>query len=122
MPSCSTSRRLEEIAARIVDHLHWGAGPFELELMHDEETDTYRVLEMNPRPFPAWADFPSALGLNLPAQVKCRWYSRERTQREQPIAAGQWVFIRHQVELIGSMDDLALLSTQGIWKAARKPG
>jgi carbamoyl-phosphate synthase large subunit len=107
--------RLEAMARRIVEHLRW-RGPFELEFMHDESHDSFHVIEMNPR-FPAWADFPSALGLNLPAQVIAVLTS----QQMEPTASvppGRF-FIRHQVELIGSIDEIGSLATQGEWQAPR---
>lgn len=59
--------RLESISNRIIAEFHW-RGPFELEFIHDEFSDSYKLIEMNPR-FPAWVDFPSALGLNFPTQI-----------------------------------------------------
>ena len=106
---------LEKITARIVKHLQW-RGPFELELMHDEGSDTFRVIELNPR-FPAWVDFLSALGLNFPAQiVSLLTNGLVDPLPETPVGR---FFLRHQIEVIGSMEELALLTTDGIWQAQR---
>ena len=107
--------RLEDVTRRIVGHLNW-RGPFELELMHDEVADVFHVIEMNPR-FPAWVDFPSSFGLNLPAQV----VSLLTTGTADPmpeVPAGRF-FLRHQTELFGSMDDIARLMTEGVWQPSR---
>jgi carbamoyl-phosphate synthase large subunit len=107
--------RLVDIASRIVGHLQW-RGPFELELIYDEPAGQFRIIEMNPR-FPAWVDFPSALGLNFPAQIVAL-LTDGRLDRAPEVPAGRF-FIRHQVEMIGSMEELAQLMTEGIWQANR---
>jgi carbamoyl-phosphate synthase large subunit len=107
--------RLEEITRRIVMHLKW-RGPFELELMHDESSDVFHIIEMNPR-FPAWVDFPSALGLNYPSQI-VSLLTEGTMGPTVEIPPGRF-FLRHQTELIGSMDELAALMTEGIWQSHR---
>lgn len=107
--------RLEAIALRIVERLKW-RGPFELELMHDEEDDTFRIIELNPR-FPAWVDFPSAFGLNFPAQIVALLMG-EKVELAIEVPVGRF-FIRHQIELIGSVEDLEHLMTEGVRQAQR---
>ena len=116
--SCVVVRepRIEAIAASIASRLLW-RGPFELELMHDEDEDRFRVIEMNPR-FPAWADFPSACGANFPALLFDLATSGQ-TRTMTPVPAGRF-FVRHQIELVGTMDDLADLATVGVRPGKRR--
>jgi len=107
--------RLEEITRRIVKHLNW-RGPFELELIHDDATDVFHVIEMNPR-FPAWVDFPSSFGMNFPAQVVS--LLTKGTVDPMPVVPAGRFFLRHQTELFGSMDDIAQLMTEGVWQPSR---
>jgi carbamoyl-phosphate synthase large subunit len=116
--SCVVVRepRLEAIAASIANRLQW-RGPFELEFIHDEDEDRFRVIEMNPR-FPTWADFPSALGANFPAML-FELATTGRVRPMTPVAPGRF-FVRHQIELVGSMDDLADLATVGVRQGRRR--
>ncbi len=107
--------RLEEITLRMIRCLNW-RGPFELELMHDEESDIYRIIEMNPR-FPAWVDFPSSFGVNFPAQIVS--LIAKGTFEPMPDVPHGRFFLRHQTELFGSMDDIAQLMTEGVRKPVR---
>lgn len=108
--------RLEKTTARVVKHLRW-RGPFELEFMHDEAADRFLVIEMNPR-FPAWVDFPSALGLNFPAQI-VELLSDRPVQKAAPVPVGSF-FLRHQVELIGRIDEMSQLATRGVLQTKRR--
>ena len=116
--SCVVVRepRLEAMSASIASRLSW-RGPFELELMHDEDEDRFHVIEMNPR-FPAWADFPSACGANFPAML-FELATTGRVRPMTPVPAGRF-FVRHQIELVGSMDDLADLATVGVRQGRRR--
>jgi carbamoyl-phosphate synthase large subunit len=116
--SCIVVRepRVEALAAALASRLSW-RGPFELELMHDEEEDRFYVIEMNPR-FPAWADFPSALGANFPAML-FELATTGRTRPMTPVPVGRF-FVRHQIELIGSIDELADLATAGVCRGKGK--
>ena len=109
--------RLESIANRIIAELRW-RGPFELEFIHDEISDAYMLIEMNPR-FPAWVDFPSALGLNFPAQI-ISLLTQGNLEPFCPLSPG-WFYLRHQVETIGSLSELSQLMTEGIWEQKNKP-
>ena len=52
---------------RLIAHLRWN-GPFEIEAMKDDRTGELNLIEINPR-FPAWVDFPAALGANHTAAL-----------------------------------------------------
>ena len=48
--------RLSNLCARLIRELKW-RGPFEIELIREDSTGDYVLIEINPR-FPAWIDFP----------------------------------------------------------------
>ena len=94
---------------RLIRHLKW-AGPFELEFLREASTGDFYLLEMNPR-FPAWADVPALLGLNM-AELVVRQAEGEAVAPLGGCPAGQF-FLRHNVDLIGSVHDLGQLMSMG---------
>ncbi|MEZ6044055.1 MAG: hypothetical protein R3C11_00420 [Planctomycetaceae bacterium] len=101
--------RLDEISRGLIKHLKW-RGPLELEFIKDEVTQDFLLIEINPR-FPAWVDFPSQIGLNLPVQV-VRTLLNEEALRLPECEVGKF-FIRHSLDLVGSLSQLEQLSTLG---------
>ncbi|MGO9171569.1 MAG: hypothetical protein ACLP7P_06350 [Rhodomicrobium sp.] len=99
--------QLQAQAERIISCLKWN-GPFELEFIKGKRG--YALIEVNPR-FPAWCDFPSQIGCNLPAALLERAISRSCA----PIAACELgrLFVRHCVDLVGDISELAELSVAG---------
>jgi carbamoyl-phosphate synthase large subunit len=99
---------IEESARRIIGKLKWN-GPFELEYLK-RPGRPHALFEMNPR-FPAWVDFPSQIGCNLPA----RMLERMMGLPASPLAvcrAGQ-MFIRHCTDIVADIGDIASLGTHG---------
>ncbi len=100
-----------ELDARVretIAELRWD-GPFELEFIKAPHAPL-ALFEMNPR-FPAWVDFPSQIGCNLPARLL------ERLLDLAPAAlrrctAGQ-MFIRHSVDLVTDISEIAHMTTSG---------
>ena len=92
---------------RIIKALNWN-GPFELEFIKGPQG--YVLIEMNPR-FPAWIDFPSQIGCNLPASLVERAVARP-TCSVSPCEAGR-MFVRHCVDVVGDISELAELSVTG---------
>jgi len=95
---------LQESVEKIIKKLKWW-GPFELEFVKGKQG--HELIEMNPR-FPAWTDFPSQIGCNLPAMLVDMLLSR-------PVAAARVcepgrLFIRHNLDLVGDISQLAELS------------
>jgi carbamoyl-phosphate synthase large subunit len=86
---------------RIVAKLKWW-GPFELEFVKGSQG--HELIEMNPR-FPAWTDFPSQIGCNLPAMLVDMMLSREVTPAGN-CEPGR-MFVRHSVDLVGDVSQLA---------------
>lgn len=99
---------LDELVSKIIQALRWN-GPFELEFIKAPGRP-HQVFEMNPR-FPAWVDFPSQIDCNLPARML------ERILGISPVplkecAAGQ-MFVRHCIDIVGNIADLAQMATTG---------
>jgi carbamoyl-phosphate synthase large subunit len=101
---------LDVNVSRIVTALRWN-GPFELEFVKGRRG--YHLIEMNPR-FPAWVDFPSQIGCNLPAVHVERATMRSHTP-VGPCEAGR-MFVRHCVDVVGDIAELAELSVTGVLK------
>ncbi len=99
---------LDRIVQKIIRALKWN-GPFELEFIKGRRRP-HQLFEMNPR-FPAWVDFPSQLGCNLPAYM----VERLLGLKPGPLAAcepGQ-MFVRHCVDIVGNIADLAQMACMG---------
>jgi carbamoyl-phosphate synthase large subunit len=93
--------RLWTLVKRITKALRW-RGPFELEFVHGR--NGYELIEFNPR-FPAWVDFPSQLGCNLPGRL-VDLFVADYTTPAPKVPAGK-LFIRHCTDLIGDLTDIA---------------
>lgn len=99
---------LDALSERIIRALRWD-GPFELEFIKPPGRP-HCLMEINPR-FPAWIDFPSQIGCNLPALL----FERLIRQPTSPLAAcraGQ-MFVRHSVDLVGDFADFAQMASTG---------
>jgi carbamoyl-phosphate synthase large subunit len=101
--------RLNETSLEIIRSLKW-RGPLELEFIRDDASETFYLIEVNPR-FPAWVDFPSTFGHNLPALV-VEQLINGRMSRLPECPTGKF-FIRHSVDLLGDIAQLGELSTTG---------
>jgi carbamoyl-phosphate synthase large subunit len=98
---------LDVLVGRIVKALSWN-GPFEIEFVRGPRG--YVLIEMNPR-FPAWIDFPSQIGCNLPAALVQRAIGGAGGAPGR-CEAGR-MFVRHAVDLVGDIAELAELSVTG---------
>ena len=99
---------IDHLSQRIIHELRWD-GPFELEFLK-APGKPHALMEINPR-FPAWIDFPSQIGCNLPALL----LDRLLDQKPQPLktcAAGQ-MFVRHCVDLVGDFSSFADMASSG---------
>ena len=99
-------------AQHIIKALHW-RGPFEIEFLK-VPGGPHMLFEINPR-FPAWVDFPSQIGCNLPVRLFEMLLGRNPTKLKT-CDAGQ-MFIRHSVDLVGDIAELAKLSSDGEYRA-----
>lgn len=99
---------LDELVRRVVRTLRWN-GPFELEFVKVPHRP-HVLFEMNPR-FPAWVDFPSQIGCNLPARL----LEGLLGVKPAPLNActpGQ-MFIRHSIDLLADIGDVAHMAITG---------
>jgi carbamoyl-phosphate synthase large subunit len=103
-----SDKRLVQMCERLIGELRW-RGPFEIEVMRDEERSEYALIEINPR-FPAWVDFPSMIGANFPAALVEMIVTGRRPAPLPECPAGHF-YLRHQIEVHGHIDQLAALST-----------
>jgi len=97
---------LSELSANLIRELRW-LGPFEIELICDEKTGEYVLIEMNPR-FPAWIDFPAMIGANFASQLVEFMVNGGRVEALPECRPGSF-FVRHQVEVVGDVDRYASL-------------
>jgi len=107
---------LREAAEALMDALQW-TGPLEFEFIRDRQGDFY-LIEINPR-FPAWADFPSALGSNLAAAALEQLLEWPLTTVPE-VPSGK-MFIRHSRDIVCDSADFAQLVGEGrILRASHK--
>ncbi len=99
---------IDHLSQRIIHELRWD-GPFELEFLK-APGKPHALMEINPR-FPAWIDFPSQIGCNLPALLLERLLDQE-PQPLRTCAAGQ-MFVRHCVDLVGEFSSFADMASSG---------
>jgi carbamoyl-phosphate synthase large subunit len=92
---------LQDTVEKIIKVLKWW-GPFELEFVKGRQG--HELIEMNPR-FPAWTDFPSQIGCNLPAMMVDMLLSHQITPAA-PCEPGK-MFMRHCVDLVGDISQLS---------------
>lgn len=97
-----------DAAERIIARLRWN-GPFELEFLKSPERP-HVMFEMNPR-FPAWIDFPSQLGCNLPVRMVEQIFGLPLTPLEHCNAGS--MFLRHCTDLITDISAIAQIGNHG---------
>lgn len=101
---------LRDLCGKLVRELKW-RGPFEIEVMKDDATGRHCLIEINPR-FPAWVDFPARFGLNFAAAL-AQFAASGEAPALMPEPEPGWFYLRHQVEVLGHLDQLAALSVSG---------
>ena len=100
---------LDQMSEKIIQELQWN-GPFELEFLKAPR-EPHALFEINPR-FPAWVDFPSQIGCNLPVRLIEQVYCIEPTPL-RTCTAGQ-MFVRHSIDLVGDISELANMANTGV--------
>jgi len=99
---------LEGAASALVRELQW-LGPVEFEFIRSQSGDLY-LIEINPR-FPAWADFPAAVGCNLAAgalQQLLGW----PVDPLPDLPAGK-LFIRHCLDVVCDAEEFGHMAVEG---------
>jgi carbamoyl-phosphate synthase large subunit len=99
---------LHAVAAAFARATRW-RGPFEVEVMRDEE-GRYHLIEVNPR-FPAWCYLSAAAGVNLPRMVV-------ELAAGRPVSlAGDYqvgaMFVRISLDQVASLGDFQRMVTMG---------
>jgi carbamoyl-phosphate synthase large subunit len=109
---------MDALSERIIRALRWN-GPFELEFIKALGRP-HALMEINPR-FPAWIDFPSQLGCNLPALLFDRLLGHP--VKPPPACSPGRMFVRHSVDLAGDFADFAAMASTGerIFRPLQKP-
>jgi len=105
-------RKLDSAVTQIIKSLRW-QGPFEIEFLKMPRRP-HLLFEINPR-FPAWVDFPAQIGCNLPAYLLGLLRDEVAVKLER-CDAGQ-MFIRHSLDLVADIAELAKLSSDGEYVA-----
>jgi carbamoyl-phosphate synthase large subunit len=99
---------LQQAAEALLGALQW-RGPLEFEFIRDQEGVFY-LIEINPR-FPAWADFPAAVGCNL--AVAALEQLLEWPATPLPAVPAGKMFLRHSQDIVCDSAEFARLATEG---------
>ena len=97
------SKGLFDCARRLVKHLQW-RGPMEIEIMRNEKTDEYYLIEINPR-FPAWIFLSHGAECNLPEILLRHVYEDIPVKQIPIIAKPGTMFLRYSQDMIISMPE-----------------
>lgn len=107
-------QKLTAAAGALMQELKWG-GPLEMEFLRTRD-GVFHLIEINPR-FPAWSDFPAALGCNLGA-IALQALLGQQPSPLAPIPPGK-IFLRHNVDMVCDSLEFGTLATEG--RIIRKP-
>lgn len=107
---------LNRTGMTLIRALQW-RGPLELEFIQDEASGAFYLLEINPR-FPAWVDFPSTFGHNMPALLIDELVFDGMTPLP-PCEPGVF-YLRATMDITCRVEDMGQLTTFGEWQS-RKP-
>ena len=100
---------LLDFARRILQALKW-KGPCELEIIREEHTGAWQLMEINPR-FPAWIFLSAGAKQNLPRLVVELALGRE--VKPLPPAESGVTFVRHAVDLVCPLEYVESLTVLG---------
>ena len=101
--------RLAEMTRRLIETLGW-RGPCEVEVIREQGTGAYRLLEINPR-FPAWVYLSAGAGMNLP--YACALLAGGRSVPPFRSFRVGTLFVRISVEQIAHISDLERITSAG---------
>lgn len=105
------SSGLFSCARRLMKQLHW-RGPMEIEIMRNDKTDEYHLIEINPR-FPAWIFLSHGAGCNLP-EILLRHVYEKIPQKQLPILGKPGtLFLRYSQDMIVSMSEYESIMMTG---------
>lgn len=100
-----------DMTRRFVAATKW-QGPFELEVMKDEESGDVHVLEINPR-FPAWSYLSAGAGANLPYACALLAAGAEVDPKDYSSYRAGTMFVRIAIDQIVELSDFQEIVTNG---------
>ncbi len=103
------NQKIEDAAKKLVSYLRWKGG-FELELIYNNKSDVYYLIEINPR-FPAWVYMASGCGINLPQRMVKRLMGLS-CETHSHYKAGK-LMVRYTSEIIKDISDFEKMTTIG---------
>ncbi|MBF0408661.1 MAG: ATP-grasp domain-containing protein [Candidatus Riflebacteria bacterium] len=105
------SEDLFSCAKRLVKQLKW-RGPMEIEIMRNDKTGEYHLIEINPR-FPAWIFLSHGAHCNLP-ELLLKFVYRKIPAKETPIIGKPGImFLRYSQDMIVSMPEYESIIMSG---------
>ncbi len=99
--------QLLDLATKIIGDLEW-IGPLEIEVIKEEESESFYIIEINPR-FPAWIYLATRAGQNLPLTL-LNIATGKRVKKLPPYESGL-MFVRTSSEVVFKVDRLGDLIT-----------
>ena len=99
--------QLLNLATKIIDDLGW-IGPLEIEVIKEENSESFYIIEINPR-FPAWTYLATRAGQNLPLAL-VNIARGKRVEKLPPYKSGL-MFMRTSSEVVFKVDRLGKLIT-----------
>ncbi|MBF0500031.1 MAG: ATP-grasp domain-containing protein [Candidatus Riflebacteria bacterium] len=97
------SEDLFSCAQRLVKQLQW-RGPMEVEIMRNEKTNEYHLIEINPR-FPAWIFLSHGAQCNLPEILLRHVYDKIPLKQTPILGKPGTMFMRYSQDMIISMPE-----------------
>ncbi len=108
--------QLIEITRRFMETTRW-RGPCEIEVIKEQRTGRYYLVEVNPR-FPAWSYLSAGAGMNLPYAAMCLAAGREVEPLEDYTVGT--MFVRIAIDQIATIDQLQAISQHGEMVSTRE--
>ncbi|OGR10876.1 MAG: hypothetical protein A2277_20830 [Desulfobacterales bacterium RIFOXYA12_FULL_46_15] len=102
-------QKISALVSRFFSATKW-QGPAELELIKEEGSDNYYLIEINNR-FPAWIYLSKAAGINLP-YLTVLMARGETVEKNQPYKIGV-VYNRGTCDLVFDMKQLEIMNMEG---------
>lgn len=99
--------QLLELATKIIDDLRW-VGPLEIEVIKEVNSESFYIIEINPR-FPAWIYLATRAGQNLPLAL-VNIATGSSIEKFPPYKSGL-MFMRTSSEVVFKVDRLGKLIT-----------
>jgi len=113
------SKGLIDCAKRLVKQLKW-RGPLEIEIMRNDKTDEYHLIEINPR-FPAWIFLSHGAGCNLPELLLRHVYEKIPAKQIPVLGKPGTMFMRYSQDMIVSLPEYESMMMTGELNRRTRP-